>query len=83
MKQQIKAPQKELNKTETSNLPVTVFKTLLFRMLYDLRETFNKETGTIKMVIGNTEKNESRMRNTTSKIKTVEEINSRLDESDD
>ena len=38
MKEQIKIPEKELNKMETSNLSDTEFKTLVIRMLKELRE---------------------------------------------
>ena len=37
MKKQIKTPVKELNKMETSNLPDAEFKTLVIRMLSELR----------------------------------------------
>ena len=50
MKEQNKAPEKELNKMETSNVPDAEFKTLIIRMLSDLKgrieelsEKFNKE----------------------------------------
>ena len=38
MTEQIKAPEKELNKMETSNLPDTEFKTLVIRVLGELSE---------------------------------------------
>ena len=38
MKKQIKTPEKELNKMEISNLPHAKFKTLIIRMLKELRE---------------------------------------------
>ena len=38
MKEQIKIPEKELNKMETSNLSDTEFKTLVIRMLKELSE---------------------------------------------
>ena len=38
MKEQIKTPEKELNKIETSNLLDAEFKTLFIRMLSDLGE---------------------------------------------
>ena len=38
MKEQIKTPEKELNKMEISNLPQAKFKTLYIRMLKELRE---------------------------------------------
>ena len=38
MKEQIKTPEKELNKMEISNLSYAKFKTLVIRMLRELRE---------------------------------------------
>ena len=38
MKEQNKTPEKELNKIETINLPEAEFKTLVIRMLSELRE---------------------------------------------
>ena len=63
MKEQNKTPEKERNKMETSNLPDAEFKTLIVRMLNELRgrtdevsEHFSKEIGNIKMETGNTKK---------------------------
>ena len=41
MKEQIKTPEKELNKMETSNLSDAEFKTLVRRMLKELSEDLN------------------------------------------
>ena len=41
MKEQIKAPEKELNEMEISNLSDTVFKTLVIRMLKEISEDLN------------------------------------------
>ena len=41
MKEQIKTPEKELNKMEISNLSDAEFKTLVIRMLKELNEDFN------------------------------------------
>ena len=41
MKEQIKTPEKELNKKEISNLSDTEFKTLFLRMLKELNEDLN------------------------------------------
>ena len=41
MKEQIKTPEKELNKMETSNLSDAEFKTLVIRMLKELSEDLN------------------------------------------
>ena len=41
MKEQIKTPEKELNKMEISNLSDAQFKTLVIRMLRDLIGYFN------------------------------------------
>ena len=53
MKAQYKAPEKELNKMEMSNLPNAEFKTMVIRMFNELRgrveklsENFNKEIET-------------------------------------
>ena len=42
MKEQIKTPEKELNKMETSNLSDAEFKTLVRRMLKELSEDVNR-----------------------------------------
>ena len=41
MKEQIKTPEKELNKMETGNLSDAKFKTLVIRMLKEFSEDFN------------------------------------------
>ena len=41
MKEQIKTPEKELNKMEMSKLSDAEFKTLVIRMLTELSEYFN------------------------------------------
>ena len=41
MKEQIKTPEKELNKIEISNLSDVEFKTLVIRMLKELSEDLN------------------------------------------
>ena len=41
MKEQIKTPEKELNKMEVSNLSDAEFKTLVIRMLKELSEDLN------------------------------------------
>ena len=55
MKEQIKTPEKQLKEMETSNLPDAEFKTLVIRMLNELRgridqfgEKFSKEIGNRK-----------------------------------
>ena len=60
MKEQIKTPEKELNKMEASNLLKTEFKTLVIKVFNKLRrrvdelsENFSKEIGNIKMDIEN------------------------------
>ena len=42
MKEQIKTPEKELNKMEINNLSDKEFKTMVIRMLKELREDFNR-----------------------------------------
>ena len=41
MKEQIKTPEKEINKMEISNLSDAKFKTLVIRMLKELNEDFS------------------------------------------
>ena len=75
MKEQIKTPEKELNKMETSNLLDAEFKTLVIRMLNELSENFNKEIVSIKKVC-KPNKNQSEMKTIITKMKnTLEEIN--------
>ena len=75
MKEQDKTPEKELNKMETSNLPDAEFKTLVIKMLSELRgkseelsETFNKEIGNIKMEIENIKENQSEIKITKTEM---------------
>ena len=84
MKEQNKTPEKELNKMEINNLLSTEFRTLVIRMLSELRkrvdeisENFNKETGNIKIDIENIKKDWSEMKNT------LQGITSRVDEAED
>ena len=70
MKEQIKTPEKELNKMEISNLSGAELKTLVIRMLKELSE----ELSSIK-------KTQSEMKDTLIKIKnTLQGNNSRVDE---
>ena len=78
MKEQNKTPEKELNKIETSNRPDAEFETLALRMLSELRgridelnKNFNKDTGNIKTKLQNIKKNQSEMRNTLTKMKSI------------
>ena len=53
MKEQIKSPEKELNKMEISNLSDVEFKTLVIRML---KELYSKDLNSIKKdQVGNEE----------------------------
>ena len=72
MKGQIKTPEKELNKMETSNLSDAEFKTLVRRMLKELREDINS----IK-------KTQSETKDTLIEIKNnLQGNNSRVDEAE-
>ena len=69
MKEQIKTPEKELNEMQLSNLSDAEFKTLVIRMLKELREDLNS----IKKI-------QSEMKDTLIKIKNnLQENNSRVD----
>ena len=72
MKEQIKIPEKELNKIELGKLLDAEFKTLVIRMLKELNEDLNS----IK-------KTQSEMKNTLIKMKNnLQGINSRVDEAE-
>ena len=71
MKKQNKPPGRELNTMEARNLPDAEFKTLLIRMLNELRKrvdelskNFNKEIGNIKTKLENIKKKQSEIKNT-------------------
>ena len=61
MKEQIKTPEKELNKMEASNLPDAEFKTLVIRMLNELKgrvDELGENFTNIKKDIGTIKKNQ-------------------------
>ena len=69
MKEQDKTPGKDLNKIEASNLLDVEFKTLVIRMLNELRgrvdevsENFHKEIGNIKVELENIKRNQSKFK---------------------
>ena len=69
IKEQIKIPEKELNKMEICNLPDAEFRTLVIKMLKELSETLN-----IK-------KTQAKMKFSSSEIKeNIQETNSGVDE---
>ena len=86
-KEQNKAPEKELNKMETSNLPDGELKILIIRMHNELKgrgnelsENFNKEIKNIKVDIEIIKEKQSEVKNTIAEMKyTLEEINNTLD----
>ena len=47
MKEQIKTPEKELNKMEISDLSSTKLKTLVIRMLKELSEDLSSQKGSV------------------------------------
>ena len=71
MKEQIKTPEKELNKIETSNLSDAEFKTLVIRVLKELGEDFNS----IKKIW-------SEMKDSLLEIKSSLQGNNRVDEAE-
>ena len=64
MKEQIKTPEKNLNKMETSNLLNAEFKTLVIRMLSELRGRADELSGNFNSIKKDTIKNQSEMKNT-------------------
>ena len=72
MKEQIKIPEKELNKMKISNLPDAEFKTLVIRMFKEL----NKDLNSIKQI-------QSELKNTLIEIKNnLQGNNSRVEEAE-
>ena len=72
MKEQIKTPEKELNKIEVSNLSDSEFKTLVIRMLKELSEHLN-----------NIKKIQSEIKDTLIEMKNnLQGNNSRVDEAE-
>ena len=71
MKEQIKAPKKELNKMEMSNLSDVEFKTLVIRMLKEVSGDLN-----------NIKKIQSEMKDTLIKIKNNLQGNNRVHEAE-
>ena len=69
MKEQIKTPEKELNKMEISNLSESELKTLLIRMLKEL----NKDLSSIKKI-------QSEMKDTRIEMNNLQGNNSSVDE---
>ena len=53
MREQIKTPEKELNKMEISKLLDAEFKTLVIRMLNELKGRVNEISGSFSKEIGN------------------------------
>ena len=78
MKEQIKAPEKELNEMEISNLSDTVFKTLVIRMLKELSKNFNntkmqsKTKDTLIEIKNNLQGNKSRVDEAENQINDLE-----------
>ena len=71
MKEQIKTPEKELNKMETSNLLDAEFKTLVIRILSEFSENFNS--------IKKDKNNQIEMKATLTEMKNnLQDINSRV-----
>ena len=70
MKDQIKTPEKEVNKMEISNLSDAEFKTLVIRMLKELSEDLNS----VKNIQSETKDSLIEIKNN------LQEINNRMDE---
>ena len=91
VKEEFKTPEEERNKMETSNLPDAEFKTLVIRMLselrgrvYKLNQNFNKEIVNIKTGIDRQKKKQPEKKNTLTEMKnTLLGINSAVDEAKD
>ena len=90
VKEENKAPEKELNKIEKNNPLDVEFKILVIRVLHELKgrvdelsEKSNQEIENMKIEVENIKKNQPEMKTTITEIKnTLEGINSRLDEAE-
>ena len=71
MKEEIKTPEKELNKVQMSSLSVAEFRTLVIRMLKELSEDFNC-----------TQKNQTEIKDRLMEMNNLEEINNRVAEAE-
>ena len=84
MKERNKTPKKELNKMETSNVLDAEFKTLVIKMLNELRERANElreNFNSLKKDMETIKKNRSEMKDTLTEMKNnLQGINSRADE---
>ena len=74
MKEQKKSPKKQLNEMEASSLPDTEFKTVVMRVLKELRARVDelrelKEIINIEKDIDTIKKNQSEMKNTISEMR--------------
>ena len=67
MKEEIKTPEKELNKVQMSSLSVAEFRTLVIRMLKELSEDFNC-----------TQKNQTEIKDRLMEMNNLQGINSRV-----
>ena len=84
IKEQKKTPEKELIKTETSNILDKEFKTLVIRMLNELRGKEDELSQNLNGQLENIKKNQSKIKNTTTEVKnTLQGINSRVHGAED
>ena len=68
---------------ESSNLINAEFKTLVIKMLNELRENLNKEIKYIKTEMEIIKGNQSGRKNTLSEVKSISEEMNRVDEAED
>ena len=78
MKEQEKYPEKELSEMETSKLSDTGFKTMVIKMLRELRENCNRIIKNLETM----KKNQRERKDTLSEMKNSQEINTRADEAE-
>uniref|UniRef100_A0A9L0SBQ6 L1 transposable element RRM domain-containing protein n=1 Tax=Equus caballus TaxID=9796 RepID=A0A9L0SBQ6_HORSE len=78
-REQDKTPEKELNETETNNLPDKKFKQNSIRMLTDLGRKLDEHSENANKELENIKKNQSEMKNTILEMKnSLEGLNSRV-----
>ena len=84
MKEQIKTPEKELNKMEMSNLSDAEFKTLAIRMLKELSEDLNsiKKIQSLIEIKNNSQGNNNRVNEAENQINNLEHNETKNNQSD-
>ena len=82
-KEQDKIPEKELSKMEINNLPDKEFKLMIIKMLNELGRRIDKHSEKFNRELENIKKNQTAEEYNNWNKTTLEEINSRLDDTEE